>query len=129
MARLIGRLRLSIGSPAGAILSELSDPSQPDVLAWLAVLSNEAPSSTTMIAGGGGAAEVQFNSVTNRLSRRVLGPTCKISSNRAAPLPSPAGRCDEIAHCARRLERRRARPQARTPRDICAPRQSVILEV
>ncbi|GMN30729.1 hypothetical protein TIFTF001_041496 [Ficus carica] len=85
MAWMAGRLWLSTGSPMGAVLSELSDPSRPDVLAWLAVLSDEAPSSTTMTAGGGGAAEARFNSMTNGLSGRVLGPTCKISSNRAAP--------------------------------------------
>ncbi|GMN49661.1 hypothetical protein TIFTF001_018820 [Ficus carica] len=37
-----------------------------------------------MIAGGGGAAGARFSSMTNRLSGRVLRPTYKISSNRAA---------------------------------------------
>ncbi|GMN62262.1 hypothetical protein TIFTF001_031344 [Ficus carica] len=39
IGRLVGCWRAFMGSPFGAVLSELSEPSRPDVLAWLAVLS------------------------------------------------------------------------------------------
>ena len=54
MARLAGRLRSSTSSPSGAVLSELSNPSRPDVLAWLAackISSNRAAPSLLRLVG------------------------------------------------------------------------------
>ncbi|GMN58479.1 hypothetical protein TIFTF001_027582 [Ficus carica] len=128
MARLAGRLRLSTGSLAGAVLSDEAPFSGRRAGLASRPLGRGPLFDDDDRQGwrrGGGTVQFYDESVVWTSARAHLQDLFQPGH----PLPSPAGRRDETARCARRLGRRlaHARPRARTPRDIHAPRQSVIL--